>query len=81
MASALVANYSQHERMELQTNRFGYSLPPTSCEGEPAPIRELPFRLPVIPNGERDEPGVCSIGEVLDVEEPERGWVAVTCGR
>jgi hypothetical protein len=55
--------------------------PPRSCDGEPAPERVLPAILPAFKaprNGDRcDEGGFeeveGSVGEVLAVEEPERG--------
>lgn len=59
--------------------RLEYSLPPTSCEGEPAPILALPIVFvipftPGAPNGERTVvPAGGSIGDVFAVEEPDRG--------
>jgi hypothetical protein len=52
--------------------------PGSSCDGEPAPDRELPailfegLRPPGKPNGER-EGGRGSMGELLAEGEPERG--------
>lgn len=62
--------------------RLEYSLPPTSCEGEPAPILAPPivFVIPLTPggpNGDRTAlPPGGSIGDVLAVDEPVWGWVA-----
>lgn len=64
------------------TYRFEYSRPPSSCDGDPAPNRELlvapmPLAEAGFPNGDRTAlPAGASIGEVLAVEEPERGWGA-----
>ena len=70
------------------TNRFEYSLPPNSCDGDPAPSRmpaaAFPKELDVFPAGtgkRMDPPEGGSIGEVLPVEEPERGGCEVSCGR
>ena len=43
-------------------------------------MREDPFMLPGMPNGERVVCEGCSIGDVFAVEEPERDCIAV-CGR
>ena len=59
--------------------RFEYSLPPISCEGEPAPILALPIGVaipfaPGGPNGDLIElPAGGSIGDVFAVDEPDRG--------
>lgn len=56
-----------------------YSLPPTSCEGEPAPILVLPIGFvipftPGAPNGDRTAlPAAGSIGDVFAVDEPDWG--------
>jgi hypothetical protein len=54
--------------------------PPSSCDGEPAPDRVLlailpvELRLPGNPKGDlRALPLEGSVGEVLAVEDPERG--------
>ena len=57
---------------------------PKSCEGEPAPARELeeaPMATAAlfaeVPNGERAVGPECdSMGDVVAVEDPERGWAA-----
>jgi hypothetical protein len=64
--------------------------PPKSCDGEPAPERALPAILPALRaprKGERLDAAavlvvlVASVGEVLAVEEPERGRLATDGGR
>lgn len=61
---------------------FEYNRPPSSCDGEPAPNRALlaaliPFTGLGFPNGDRTAlPAGASIGEVVAVEEPDRGWEA-----
>jgi hypothetical protein len=59
---------------------FEYSLlPPSSCDGEPAPRRELALIAPIPPsppdrpNGDRAGLPEGSIGEVLWLDAPERG--------
>jgi hypothetical protein len=57
--------------------------PPRSCDGEPAPERVLPAILPAFMAPRKGEdlrapeapllPPLASVGEVLAVEEPERG--------
>jgi hypothetical protein len=58
----------------------GLAVPPSSCDGEPAPDREAPAILPddVIPGGKPNGVlkvalAVGSVGELLAVGEPERG--------
>lgn len=60
----------------------------SSCDGEPAPERELPAILPTevrpggFPKGDlTDEPLGGSIGDVLPVEAPERGCSINEAGR
>lgn len=62
---------------------------PSSCDGEPAPEREVPAILPTevrpggLPKGdlaEEEELG-SSMGDVLPVDEPERGWSIIEGGR
>jgi hypothetical protein len=62
---------------------------PSSCDGEPAPERVLPAILPteVRPGGfpkgdltEEEEFG-SSMGEVLPVDDPERGCSIIEAGR
>jgi len=60
----------------------------SSCDGDPAPDRVLPailpaeFKLPEIPNGDLNAlPLEGSVGEVLAVEDPERGRLVAGCGR
>ena len=59
--------------------RLEYSLPPTSCEGEPAPILALPivFVIPFTPGAPNGDlivlPAGGSIGDVFAVDEPDRG--------
>lgn len=61
------------------TDLLAYSLPapPSSCDGEPVPDLALPAAavlLPGFPNGDRPAvPGGGSMGDVLAVEEPDRG--------
>ena len=61
---------------------------PRSCDGEPAPDRVLlailpaEFKPPDNPNGDRNAlPLEGSVGEVLAVEEPERGRLVAGFGR
>lgn len=64
------------------TYLFEYSRPPSSCDGEPAPNRVLlaaliPFTGLGFPNGDRTAlPAGASIGEVVAVDDPDRGWEA-----
>ena len=64
------------------TDLFVYKRPPSSCDGEPAPSREEPVPLLMVPSGfgspkgDRPERVGGSIGDVLAVEEPDSGWVA-----
>lgn len=60
--------------------RLGKNLPPNSCEGEPAPSLDVPAAEPAAPKvlvlPKEDLKGLCapdSIGELLAVDEPERG--------
>ncbi len=63
--------------------------PPNSCDGEPAPDRVLlaiftaeVMLLPVIPKGDRRAfPLDGSVGDVLAVEDPERGRLVDDAGR
>jgi len=74
-----------------QTYRFEnilLELPSCSCDGEPAPDRVFPdilpveFKPPERPNGDRKElPLEASVGDVLAVEDPERGGFPPVCGR
>lgn len=61
---------------------------PSSCDGEPAPEREVPAILPTevrpggLPKGDLAEEELgSSMGEVLPVDEPERGWSIIDGGR
>lgn len=58
---------------------------PNSCDGDPAPNRVLlpiPFAGLGFPNGDLTAlPAAASIGDVLAVEEPDRGWEAENWGR
>lgn len=61
-------------------------VPPSSCEGEPAPDREFPAIFPVEfmppdrPKGDLNAlPLEGSIGDVLAVDDPER--LRTGCGR
>jgi len=72
------------------THRLEYSLPPSSCEGEPAPNLAPPAVLPVppspfgFPKGDLSEevPVPGSIGDELAVDEPDCGcWFADSCER
>lgn len=73
----------------IHSHRLEYSLPPpSSCEGEPVP--DLTFDVAVLmllllvgfPKGDRTAVlAGCSMGDVLAVDDPERGWVADICGR
>lgn len=63
-------------------------MPPSSCDGEPAPDRVLlailpaEFKLPGNPKGDlKAFPLEGSVGEVLAVEDPERGgrYPSVRC--
>lgn len=59
--------------------------PPSSCDGEPAPAeRVLPdilpaeAKLPEIPKGDlMEEDPEASVGDVVAVDEPERGWLVL----
>jgi hypothetical protein len=64
------------------------ALPPNSCDGEPAPDRVLlailpaEFKPPDRPKGDRKAlPLDGSVGELLAVEEPERGRPVAGVGR
>lgn len=56
---------------------------PSSCDGEPAPDRVFPAILPAgfIPPAAKGDlaalPAEASVGEVLAVDEPERGRLAL----
>lgn len=72
-----------HERLTIPSHRFEYSLPPSSCEGDPAPDLALPgvFTILLIalgfPNGDRTAlVEGSSIGDVFEVGDPDRGWLA-----
>ena len=47
------------------------------------PVAEfIVILLPGLPKGDRTAvPAGASIGDVLAVDDPDRGWVAETCGR
>lgn len=73
--------------MLLFSYRFENGRLPNSCDGDPAPNRVL-LALPIplaglgFPNGDLTAlPTGASIGEVLAVEEPDRGWEAENWGR
>lgn len=62
------------------THRFEYSLPPSSCDGDPAPSLALPVAAAILlgppgfPNGDRT--GLLaggSIGEVSAVDDSDLG--------
>lgn len=60
------------------SHRLIYSLPPSSCDGDPAPSLELPLgaaivlELPTFPNGDRvGLPAGGSIGDVFPVDDPD----------
>lgn len=62
------------------SHRLEYSLPPSSCDGDPAPSLALPvgmailLTLALLPKGDRIAlPGGGSIGDVFAVEDPDRG--------
>ena len=64
------------------------ALPPSSCDGEPAPDRVLPailpaeFKPPESPKGDLNAlPLEGSVGDVLAVEDPERGRPTTGCGK
>ena len=69
------------KKSQMSTDRFEKSLPapPSSCDGEPVPdlaiaVAVLTLLLPGFPNGDRTAVPACgSIGEVLAVEDPDRG--------
>ena len=69
------------------TDLLVYKRLPSSCDGEPAPSREEPPELFMVPRGFGFPKGDRllreggSMGDVLAVEEPDRGWVADICGR
>ena len=71
----------------LLENNLLAPLPICSCEGEPAPDRVPPIlpadvKAPESPNGDFNGfPLVASVGEVVAVEDPERGGLIVGCGR
>lgn len=73
--------------MKASAYRFEYNRLPSSCDGDPAPSRVLlavpiPFKGLGFPNGDRTAlPAGASIGEVLAVDEPDRGWEAENWGR
>lgn len=61
--------------------------PPSSSDGDPAPERELPGILPVeviLPDNPKDdlieEDPEASVGDVVAVDEPERGWLVLDGG-
>lgn len=61
----------------------------SSCDGEPAPDRVFPAILPAEFNPPADNPNGDlnalpldgSVGEVVAVEEPERGRLTLGCGK
>lgn len=74
----------------LTTYLFEYNLLALfrSCDGEPAPDRTLPailpdeFSAPGSPNGDLKAPPLAgSIGDVLVVDDPDRGKLPTPCGR
>lgn len=68
------------------THRLEYNRPDRSCDGEPAPSLALPIVPPVLsvfapPKGFFTElPPGGSMGEVFDVDEPDLGCAADSCG-
>lgn len=61
--------------------------PPSSSDGDPAPERVLPDILPVeaklpgIPKGDlTEEDAEASVGDVVAVDDPERGWLVLDGG-
>jgi len=62
---------------------------PSSCDGDPAPDRVFPailpaaFNPPANPKGDLNPLPLAggSVGEVLAVDEPERGRLALGCGK
>lgn len=91
ISRALSSDVSQLEKgclFQSATNRLEYNLPPRSCEGDPAPRRmpaaALPRELDVFAAGigKRTEPlEGGSMGEVVPVDEPERGGCEPSWGR
>jgi hypothetical protein len=82
LACSVIRLASFHKGCLFQsaTNRFEYNLPPKSCEGDPAPRRmpaaALPRELDAFTEGPGKRPDPLegsSTGEVVPVEEPERG--------
>ena len=75
----------------MDRNLFPAPVPvplPSSCDGEPAPDRVFPailpaeFNPPANPKGALNPlPVAASVGEVLAVDEPERGRLALGCGK
>lgn len=63
-------------------HRLEYNRLPSSCDGDPVPNLALladPIALkdPGLPKGDRTAlPAGASMGEVLAVDEPDRGWEA-----
>jgi hypothetical protein len=60
------------------------SLLPTSCDGEPAPIRDpIAVDPPAVAKAALIDDAVeaGSTGDVFDVELPDRGELADNCGR
>lgn len=58
---------------------YGRAAPPSSCDGDPAPDRDVPPILPAEvspggkPKGDLIEPAVGSVGELFALGDPERG--------
>lgn len=64
--------------ISIFSHRFEYSLPPSSCDGDPAPNLALPGALPIpltlggFPKGDLIELFIgVSIGDVFAVEDPD----------
>ena len=83
-----LASFQKRYLFQSATNRFEYNLPPKSCEGDPAPRRmpaaALPRELDAFTEGPGKRPDPLegsSTGEVVPVEEPERGGCEPSWGR
>jgi hypothetical protein len=68
----------RNRHRNIETDRFEYSLPLNSCDGDPAPNLEMPLAAADAPLLEArgyliDPPEGGSIGEVCAVDEPECG--------
>lgn len=88
MIQSIVSISSFDAAIIILAYRFEYSLPPNSCDGDPAPNLPLPGALPNpfippgLPKGDRIGLFVgASMGDVLVVDDPDFDWFAESWGK